>query len=223
MRKVDQAKHDEKRRQVLEAALECFSRDGFRGASIADICAAAHMSPGHLYHYFDSKAAIVRAMVELGLEQSAALFEKLVGDINVVDALVAELDYRLKRNRRRVSFALEMLAESTRNRATGDIVRRHDQVRCELLSRLLQEGQKRGQVDPDLDPDTAAAIASSVVESMGYLAVRDPSFDMERGVAMLKVLLTRLLKPGEPGSAKRGRMGEAQRTSAGKRKLQPAT
>src|ERR1700687_2268603 len=38
MRKVDQAKYDEKRRHILEAADECFQRDGFRGASISDIC-----------------------------------------------------------------------------------------------------------------------------------------------------------------------------------------
>ena len=64
MRKVDQAKYDEKRQQILKAAEGCFRRDGLRGASIDDICTAAHMSPGHLYHYFDSKEALGYAIVD---------------------------------------------------------------------------------------------------------------------------------------------------------------
>jgi len=55
MRKVEEAKHDEKRRQILKAAKRCFIRHGFRGASISDICAEARISPGLLYHYFENK------------------------------------------------------------------------------------------------------------------------------------------------------------------------
>jgi AcrR family transcriptional regulator len=46
VRRVDQAKYDEKRRHILEAAEGSFRRDGFRGASIGDICAPARMTSG---------------------------------------------------------------------------------------------------------------------------------------------------------------------------------
>ncbi len=55
MRKLDPVKHEEKRREILAAAGRCFARDGFRGASISQICAEAGISSGHLYHYFASK------------------------------------------------------------------------------------------------------------------------------------------------------------------------
>ena len=80
MRKVDRAKYDEKRQHILEAAEGCFQRDGFRGASISDICAAAGMSPGHLYHYFDSKEAIIEAIFESRLEREAAIVGELTLD-----------------------------------------------------------------------------------------------------------------------------------------------
>ncbi len=67
MRKVDPVKYEEKRRDILQAAMQCFVRDGFRGASISDICAAAGISPGHLYHYFPGKEAIIGAMAETRL------------------------------------------------------------------------------------------------------------------------------------------------------------
>jgi len=204
VRKVDQAKYDAKRRHILEAARACFLRDGFRGASISDICAAARMSPGHLYHYFTSKEAIVKAIVEWGLEQSAAVFDKLTNTEHIVDALVTELDRRLTRERHRgVSFTLEMLAESARNPAIAEIVRRRDRVRCELLSRLLRAGQEREQVDPGLDPDIAAALVSHIMETIGYLALRDPRFDMQGGADMLKVLMTRFLDPRATPAADR--------------------
>ena len=70
MRRVDWAKYDEKRQHILEAAEECFQRDGFRGASIGEICTAAHMSPGHLYHYFDSKEALLTACLGTVAEEA---------------------------------------------------------------------------------------------------------------------------------------------------------
>src|SRR5215467_9131451 len=59
MRRLDPVKHEEKRQEILAAAKACFARDGFLGISIADICQEAGISPGHLYHYFDSKDAIL--------------------------------------------------------------------------------------------------------------------------------------------------------------------
>jgi TetR/AcrR family transcriptional regulator, repressor for uid operon len=46
-----------RREQVLDAAAHCFRRHGYHGASMAEIAGAAAMSPGHIYHYFQSKEA----------------------------------------------------------------------------------------------------------------------------------------------------------------------
>ena len=67
MRKINPDKHEEKRSQILEAALCCFARSGFRGASISDICEEAGIRSGHLYHYFDKKGAIVEAIAKASI------------------------------------------------------------------------------------------------------------------------------------------------------------
>src|ERR1700754_4916623 len=87
MRKVDPAKHEEKRREILEAAAKCFVRDGFRGASTTNICEEAGISPGHLYHYFPSKEAIIAAMGTAALEAGTAQFGELMKGSHALAAL----------------------------------------------------------------------------------------------------------------------------------------
>jgi TetR/AcrR family transcriptional repressor of uid operon len=209
MRKVDQAKYDEKRQHILKAAQECVQRHGFRGASIGDICAAASMSPGHLYHYFDSKEAIVEAIVESGLERAAAVVGEitLTPNADLITALCGWLVLRMKDVRAHgSSLGLEMRAESTRNPTIAKIAARADHRVRELLSRLIREGQERGQVDPLLDPDSVAAVLHSVIFGLNRLgAIREPKFDPKAASAMLTLLIERFLRPQAIGVAKLGR------------------
>ena len=212
MRKVDRAKFDEKRRHILEAAEQCFRRDGFRGASIGDICAAARMSPGHLYHYFDSKEAIIEALFELRLEREAAIVGELTlkPNADLITALCGWLDQRVKDVRAHgSSIGLEMRAESARNPAIAKIAARADQGTRELLSRLIHEGQERGQVDPGLDPDSAAAVIHSIIFGLNRLgAISDPTFDVKAASATLKSLIERFLRPQAIRTAKQVRHPE---------------
>jgi AcrR family transcriptional regulator len=206
MRKVDQAKYDEKRRHILEAAEGCFQRDGFRGASIGDICAAARMSPGHLYHYFDSKEAIVEGIFEMRLQQEAEIVGelRLTPNADFVTAICGWLDQRMKDVRAHgTSLGLEMRAESARNPAIAKIVSRADRRVRQFLSRLLREGQKREQVDPALDPEIVAAVLHSIIFGLNRLgAVRDSAFDVKAAAATLKLLIERFLRPQEIAGVK---------------------
>jgi AcrR family transcriptional regulator len=65
MRKRNQAAFDERRRQIVDAALAVFSRKGFTQATNKDVAEAAGInSPGLIYHYFASKEELLRAVVE---------------------------------------------------------------------------------------------------------------------------------------------------------------
>ena len=209
MRKVDQAKYDEKRRHILEAAEGCFQRDGFRGASIGDICATAQMSPGHLYHYFDSKEAIVEGIFEMRLPREAEIVGELglTPNADFVTAICGWLDQRMKDVRAHgTSLGLEMRAESARNPAIAKIVSRVDRRVRQLLSGLLREGQKREQVDPALDPESVAAVLHSIIFGLNRLgAVRDSTFDVKAAAATLKLLIERFLRPQEIAGVKQAR------------------
>jgi AcrR family transcriptional regulator len=50
--------------QVLEAALDLFSHQGYRATSIRDIAERAGVSTGNVYHHFKDKEAIFRALLD---------------------------------------------------------------------------------------------------------------------------------------------------------------
>jgi AcrR family transcriptional regulator len=207
LRTLDEVKFNEKRMEILAAARQCFGRKGFRGASISDICTAAGISPGHLYHYFAGKEAIVEALVDAETAQAVLFFAKLADHESIVDALVMRLGARTKAGRAgEPSITIEMLAESSRNKAVAAIINRRDRARRELLAELLRNGQKRGQVDRGLDPDVAAGILSRLMELPGLQAIHDPAFDMEAGVKLLQALLRSLLEPPSVHQRRRRRI-----------------
>ena len=172
MRTIDTVKHEGKRQAILAAAERCFIRSGFRGASISDICAEAAMSPGHLYHYFDNKESIVAAMTDVEMRRITAEFETLVDALNVVTALIALFNtrLRLKRDGHMSTLLLEIQAEASRNPAIAAILRaKHDAMQT-LLADLLRTGQARGQVDPGLEPEPAAAVLFSLMRGAMSMA-----------------------------------------------------
>jgi TetR/AcrR family transcriptional repressor of uid operon len=196
MRKVDPAKHAVKRNEILAAAELCFVRNGLHGASISDICKEAGISPGHLYHYFASKEAIVGAMTDAGLDYATGRLAEMMASDNAISALLSEID-RGKPGQQKNNhiLILDVLAEASRNPAVGEILRSHSLALRKLLSDFLRQAQTRAQVDATLDPDMAAAIVMAVLDGAKTLSLRDPGLDLEAAREALKTLLARYLAP----------------------------
>jgi len=60
---------EQRRIQILEAALDLFIRKGYGETKIADIADAADMSMGLLFHYFESKEKLYEVLVRSGCER----------------------------------------------------------------------------------------------------------------------------------------------------------
>ncbi|MEW6079087.1 MAG: TetR/AcrR family transcriptional regulator [Thermodesulfobacteriota bacterium] len=56
-----------RQRQIIEAALACFTEKGFPATSIADICRKAGASTGSVYHHFKSKGRLAAAIYLEGI------------------------------------------------------------------------------------------------------------------------------------------------------------
>lgn len=88
MAKVSNAHREVRRRQILMAAVACFSRRGFYKTRVKDICEEARLSPGAVYLYFENKEAIVRALAEASRAASQALWAEVeVGSGGALDRL----------------------------------------------------------------------------------------------------------------------------------------
>ncbi|API59811.1 hypothetical protein BSL82_11200 [Tardibacter chloracetimidivorans] len=192
MRKLDPVKHEEKRREILNAAERCFVRDGLQGASISSICAEARISPGHLYHYFTSKEAIVSAMIEVRLEEAAARFTKLAEGADVLSALFCEIEVTRSGHPRLV---LEALSEANRNPAMAKALQKHTKGVHSLLADLLGKGQAAGAIDPTLDRHMTASLLISMIDGSRTLSLRDPKLDVKEATKALETMIVRYLAP----------------------------
>jgi AcrR family transcriptional regulator len=62
---------DERREQILSAALKVFAAKGFAATKISDIAARAALSHGLVYHYFKSKEDIFYSLLKRAMDTSS--------------------------------------------------------------------------------------------------------------------------------------------------------
>lgn len=55
---------EDRREQIIDAAMRVFSEKGFTRATNKDIARAAGITPGLIYYYFESKEDVLKAIVE---------------------------------------------------------------------------------------------------------------------------------------------------------------
>lgn len=202
MRTVDPVKHAKKREELLRAAKRCFVRRGLAGASIADICAEAGISPGHLYHYFESKEAILAASARWVLEDSAARLDETDTDAGALARFLADEERAKERQGGGHLFFIDLLAEACRNPAVAAVLQEHTRTLQGLLAGFLRKGQGRGDFDPALDPSAAASLLIAVMDGYRLATVRDPALDRAAMLAGFRALVARLLGPKRPSPAK---------------------
>lgn len=66
-----------RRDAIIEAAYSCMAKGGYDRTSTAQICAAAGVSSGTFFHYFPTKADVLVAILESGLEHTREVFARI--------------------------------------------------------------------------------------------------------------------------------------------------
>ncbi|WP_376793721.1 TetR/AcrR family transcriptional regulator [Thermogemmatispora sp.] len=75
MARRPKAEGEDRREQIIEAALRVFARKGFARATNKDIAREAGITPGLIYYYFADKEALLKAVIES--RSPLRLFEEL--------------------------------------------------------------------------------------------------------------------------------------------------
>jgi AcrR family transcriptional regulator len=138
MPKVSEEHLAARRRQILDAALVCFSRTGFHQTSMQAIFEESGLSPGAVYRYFKGKEEIVQAIAAETLGGLAASLDAggpcrpdaMLGRILDTIEAVALRDQRLR-------LALQVWGEAMVNPRVAGFVRQainglHDRIAAEL-------------------------------------------------------------------------------------------
>lgn len=185
------------RARIIAAAIACFARSGFHGASMQAICAEAQMSPGALYRYFPSKEAIIAAIAEAEHEHHAAFFDRMAAAEDPVEALasigVEALETLLLSPTN--TLQVETMAEAIRNpEIRAGFQRNCNEARATIAAALVR-GQARGQVDPDLDIDIACQLVMALGDGLAAHQALDANPSPERLRPVLQILLRRFFRP----------------------------
>lgn len=202
-RKVDPERHEAKRREVLDAAIQCFADKGFHGASTAEICRFAGMSPGNLFHYFPTKDAIIQAIAEEDRRETAEAFAAIDPAADAVAAVIhlAEMTMLQLSDPLHARLSLEIAAESMRNPAIAALFAANDDASTRALLALLRRGVERGQIDATLDLEKSAGWLIALVDGAIGRAAMDPAFDPRAQIDTLRALITRFLRPAPSDKA----------------------
>ena len=64
----------ERQEQILQAAIEVFSQNGFRGTTLRQLAHQAGVSEAMIYYHFPSKEALYDAILKKKIEASRHLF-----------------------------------------------------------------------------------------------------------------------------------------------------
>lgn len=199
-RPVNTKLRTERRHKIMLAAAEVFRAKGFHGASMEDLCSAAGMSPGSLYHYFSGKDAIIKALVEAELEHYVSVVEKLMGSPEALQRLLSgdadTLEQAMTPHEYQVGS--ECWLEMMRNPALGEVALKGDAKLRKTVAKAIKNAQKQRLLDAGLRPQTTANVLVALFSGIAFDAETIPGYDAEGSLQMAAVLLKRFLSPSSP-------------------------
>jgi TetR/AcrR family transcriptional regulator, repressor for uid operon len=183
---------ERRRRQILDAAVDCFRRRGFHQTSMQEICSEAGISAGALYRYFDSKADIIAAIAADGRHDASIGFQ--AANASVIDGLCAVAkSFFTKIADGEGALVAEVLAEAARDPSLARNLAEVDAHYVKMCAQAIGSGQRNGDVDPALDPVIAARTLFAAIEGIGLRSAALGQTHTDSSLAQFRALAERYL------------------------------
>jgi len=158
----------DKRRAILDAAIQVFARQGYHATRVSDIADEAGVAYGLVYHYFRSKEAV---MTELFTERWSLLLaageQVMANDDPPRAKLSAIAGFIIDSYRHNPELMKVIIIEVTRAANSfgrthlTEIRRAYDQV-----AQIVADGQRDGVFRDDIDPDFVGMSFYGAIEQL---------------------------------------------------------
>ncbi|WP_375206903.1 TetR/AcrR family transcriptional regulator [Hyphococcus sp.] len=182
---------DDPRERVLRAAERAFVASGFHGARMAQIAKEAQMSPGHIYHYFDSKEHIIAEMIRAHYDEKKTSVERYhdAGE-KVVDMMIDNLRTNVTSNTDPFwsTLMLEIAAEATRKPEIASSIRAMDLELKEKVISYLKTSVKKDDLDSRLE------VFVALMQGIGIRNILNPNLDKEAVILILQEVIEVLFR-----------------------------
>lgn len=180
-----------RRRRILDAALDCFDEKGVQATTIDDICSAADLSVGSIYHHFDGKDSIFEQLVlEATAEYLAGIVESLEGGAALESSLRRLVRFHVRWVEERLALTKLMLRweEAERDRPSGH---EHYRQSSEAIGTWLRREARAGRIRR-MEPDLYSALLMGPL--MEYARQRTGGLTTASPGAIERGLVTGLLR-----------------------------
>ena len=190
-RSKDQALHNQRQQQILEAARKVFAEKGFANSRMEDVALEADLSKGSLYMYFKNKDDLIGGLLLATFDDSlAALRLLIVEDGHPKDILIKHMqqwaDY-LQQDASTISIAYGFYSVAAYQNHIRDFLRGYFAEYRNILGELFKQGIERGDFAP-FDTSIAAILLIAQLEGVVLLWFTDPD------TIQLDYLLTRCVE-----------------------------
>jgi len=208
MPKITDLQRETRRQQILDAALRCFSRDGFHATTTADIVRESGVSQGTLYLYFATKDDIVVALADDRHHSEAFLNALAQSEPDPVEGLFLLIELYGKgltepkrADMRRVG--IQGWGEALRNpRIHASVVAEGLTPVRKAIAGLVRRGQASGQIRAGADPDSLARILIATCHGLVLQVSWGESLDFSAVGALLRDMIRgALINPAQAPSS----------------------
>ena len=193
--KVSEQYLEDRRNQILDAAVATFSRNGLHQTTIEDIRLEAGLSRGAVYHYFKSKEDIIDAIRGRSARQAEAIYiSQTEADdaesvlLGLIDSTVSSMVSPASVDANRL--AMFLWAESLVNKRIMDGQMPAFKPYLAVLAESVSNAQAEGKVDPGLDPQATARLIAGAVMGLQLQLCWEPDIDIDASRAALTLMLT---------------------------------
>ena len=194
MPRVSQEYSEARRRQIIDAAYRCFARRGVHQTTMRDIYREAELSPGAVYHYFDSKAEIIEASFDFDYRRSLDLFTAAGESDDPLHALTDLLDFLFQGLKGAASLGagranVQGWGEALVNPRLLGTIRRVLDSYLNAVSKVIRRAQALGQMDSTIDPGSMSRLLLSLYQGLELQRALDEDIDMDGYTSAAKTLL----------------------------------
>jgi AcrR family transcriptional regulator len=162
-RTLDLERHTVRKEAFLEAAQRLLQTKGYEAMSIQDLLEELGVSRGAFYHYFDSKQALLEAVVDRITDAALGAVEPVINDVSLPAAdkltrVFADIG-RWKTARRALVLSLMEVWMSDENAIYREKIRQRLMTRlAPLLAQIVQQGIAEGAFTARSPQDTAMVL-----------------------------------------------------------------
>jgi AcrR family transcriptional regulator len=201
-----QRQAEERRQEILAAALDTFAEHGYDGSTTREIARRAGVAEGLIYHYFPSKRALLDAMLRryslLPVIREMTETRPAGSPEQVLTHRVREFAALLERRRPVVTV---LLREAQVNPEVASAFAAVVQEGAGLLIRYLREQTEAGQIRQNADLETAVLLlikghlVDQLLEAQPQASGGHTGTDTSLE-SSVRVLLHGLMRPGAEGT-----------------------